>query len=142
MERAPYPYKGALQVYDISAGQPVNLPALKKSQFLPAQIGAYQYSHWQKSVDIEVDHSDTVSEECRIVIMEKTQNSSYSTYFVKYDADMNLLATQPVSGSFIAMCLSTNPNDPDGICLIGKNHWGAQPWMMDRYQTFTMPTDW
>jgi hypothetical protein len=144
LEQGPYPWRGVLLVYDISGGQPVHLPALKKSQFFPVIIGAHSYSHWRYAVDIEVDHSDATYEQCRIVCYERCQPWSSGSYFVKFDADLNQLATQPIAGNYthqyICIGLCPDPSDPDGIFLVGLEDGIHEP--MNRYETYTMPNDW
>lgn len=115
------PVKGLLAFYDISN---VSVPPQWEQNlvnFLPYNIYIAQYgNYWDYGSDIEIDHTDSSMEYCRILVM--AANSTGCT-FMKLDVSGNIRATEHTNSTlerFNAIAIRPVGTGVDGSCMVGN----------------------
>jgi hypothetical protein len=148
IEHSSFPWKGNMYNYDLTNGAPELMPALTQMNFLSSALSESQIGHWRMAFDIEIDHSDPISEECRIMLARRSGSGwTDGSYLAKYDINMNKLAEYHIEGTATqdhlleTFALCKNPDDPDGIFLTIHEGWLSEP-DMDAFEVYAMPTDW
>jgi len=128
---------GLVLYYDISSGTPVWDRSL--DAFLPYTLYNAQYgNYWFYGSDIEVDHSSSSDEFCRVLVM--AANSTGAT-FVKLDVDGNILDirnTDSTTERFNAIAIYPFDSGVNGSCIVGNRLSTYNMY----YRTYLAPSDW